>query len=257
MPTNERREVIAIEKLAMRYGRIAALDDVNLTLGGPQVIGILGPNGAGKTTLLEILEGLKDPSEGSVRLFQERLDRRRYPRQRVGAVLQREPVLDSITVREYAELFAALYHVRDGGAAIVKSAMLEHRAGIGVERLSGGESQRLFIAAASVHDPELLFLDEPTSHLDPENRARIDALIAEMGKRRTVLLCTHDLDEAEKICDTVVFLVGGHVKAVGPCAELVASVPDTAWRDKGRPRRLEDAFFHYCAAVLSPEGNLR
>ena len=248
------REVISVDKLSMRYGSIAALADVSLTLSGPQVIGILGPNGAGKTTLLEILEGLKQPTSGSVRLFGETLQRRHYPRRRVGAVLQREPLLENITVREYAELFAALYDVPNGGATILENARLAARDDQPVERLSGGEAQRLFIAAASVHDPELLFLDEPTAHLDPENKARIATLVAEMGRKRTVLLCTHDLAEAEKVCDTVVFLVSGKVRAANKKAALIAALPT---ENDNRPRTLEDAFFHHCAAVMSPEGNLR
>ncbi len=258
------REVIHVEGLGMRYGGVVALMDVTLTLKGPQVIGILGPNGAGKTTFIEILEGLRQPTSGTIRLFGEPLLPRRYPHRRIGAVLQREPVLDGVTVREYAELFAALYGVPGGGPMILESAALGQRAQVAVDRLSGGEAQRLFLAAAVVHRPELLFLDEPTAHLDPENRARIVEQVRLLGQGCTVLLCTHNLEEADRICDTVVFLVGGRIKAAGPRAVLIDSVPEVPEAKGGRHRgkvdrsrnRLEDAFFHYCAAALTPQGEL-
>jgi ABC-2 type transport system ATP-binding protein len=247
-----RAEVIAVERLVKRFRGTTALRGISLALAGPQIIGVLGPNGAGKTTLLEILEGLSAPTEGDIRLFGAPLSRNGYPKRRVGVVMQREFVLDRITVGEYAELFAAIYEQPSGGAGILAAARLADRARAPVDRLSGGEAQRLFIAAAVVHRPELLFLDEPTAHLDPASKLEIGATMREMGKIRTVVLTTHDLREAEAVCDTVVFLVGGEVKAVGPLAELVAAVPPSARRSGG----LEDAFFHFCSARIAAHGAL-
>jgi ABC-2 type transport system ATP-binding protein len=246
------KEIVAAEGLTKRFGSTAALEGISFTIEGPQVVGILGPNGAGKTTLLEILEGLSDPGAGTVRLFGERLARGRYPRRRVGVVLQSEFVLDRITTRDYAELFAAIYEVKGGVERILAAADLKARADVPVERLSGGEAQRLFIAAAVVHEPELLFLDEPTAHLDPENKARVGEVCRALGRERTVIVTTHDLHEADVICDHVIFLVGGRVRAAGPREELVAAVPP----EKRRGRGLEDAFFHYCAARIDAQGAL-
>ncbi len=230
-------EVIAVESLTKRFGTTTALRAVSFVLQGPQVIGILGPNGAGKTTLLELLEGLSSPTEGKVRLFGEPLVLPEYPRRRIGVVMQREFALDQITVAEYAALFAAIYGVRDGGPRILSRAGLDKRADVALEKLSGGESQRLFLAAAIVHDPELVFLDEPTAQLDPENKARIGKDIRNLAERSTVVITTHDLREADAVCDHVLFLVDGEVKAEGPRRSLIESAGG---------KTIEDAFFHYC-----------
>jgi len=230
-------EVVAVESLTKRFGETTALRSVTFTLQGPQVVGVLGPNGAGKTTLLEILEGLSSPSEGRVRLFGQPLSSRDYPRRRIGVVMQREFALDRITVGEYAALFASIYGVRDGAARILSRSALDRRAGVGLEKLSGGEAQRLFLAAAVVHDPELVFLDEPTAQLDPESKARIGDDIRALAEKSTVLITTHDLREADAVCDRVLFLVEGEVKAEGPRKSLIESASGET---------IEDAFFHYC-----------
>jgi ABC-2 type transport system ATP-binding protein len=246
-------EIVATLDLSKRFGEIEALRGVSLTLQGPQVVGVLGPNGAGKTTLLEILEGLTAPTGGRVRLFGEAVGGGRpYPRRRVGVVMQKEFALDRITVREYAALFAAIQGVRRGEEEILRTAELEARASVPVERLSGGESQRLFIAASVVHAPALVFLDEPTAHLDPESKIKIGELVRAMGRHRTVIVTTHDLREADAICDHIVFLVDGAVKAAGPRRELIDAVPAEARKGHG----IEDAFFHFCARRLTAGGSL-
>jgi ABC-2 type transport system ATP-binding protein len=246
------KEVVAADDLGRRFGTVDALRGVTFAVDGPQVVGILGPNGAGKTTLLEILEGIREPTAGSFRLFGAPQSAAAYPRRRVGVVMQREFVLDGITVREYAELFASIQGVRRGHARILAAADLGARARVPVERLSGGEAQRLFVAAAVVHEPDLVFLDEPTAHLDPENKAKMGEILRVMGRSRTVILTTHDLREAEAVCDHVVFLVAGRVRAAGPTAEIVAAVPPGERRGAG----LEDAFFHLCAGRINAGGTL-
>ncbi|MEO7092981.1 MAG: ABC transporter ATP-binding protein [Polyangiales bacterium] len=230
-------EVIAVESLTKRFGNTTALRSISFALQGPQVVGILGPNGAGKTTLLEILEGLSTPTEGQVRLFGQALSLRDYPRRRIGVVMQREFALDRITVSEYAALFASIYGVREGGARILSRAGLNERAHVALEKLSGGEAQRLFLAAAVVHDPELVFLDEPTAQLDPASKARIGEDIRTLAELSTVVITTHDLREADAVCDHVLFLVDGEVKANGARQELI---------DAAAGKTIEDAFFHYC-----------
>jgi ABC-2 type transport system ATP-binding protein len=166
--------------------------------------------------------------------------------------MQREFVLEGVTVGEYAELFAAIYGVRDGRAKVVAQARLSGREAQPVARLSGGEAQRLFIAASSVHGPELLFLDEPTSQLDPESKRDLGVLIRELGRTSTVLMTTHDLREADSVCDHALFLVQGQVKAQGPRQALLDAVP-VAQRATGG---LEDAFFHFCAQRITATGAL-
>jgi ABC-2 type transport system ATP-binding protein len=244
-------EIVSTEGLGKRFGAVRALHGVTLRVDRPLVMGVLGPNGAGKTTLFAILTGLAAPSEGTARLFGEPLGRR-YPRRRVGVVLQREAALEGMTARDYAELFAAIYRVRGGAAKILAGARLEARRDVLVETLSGGEAQRLFVAAACVHEPDLLLLDEPTAHLDPGNKRDLGRAVRAMAERRVVLLATHDLREAETLCDEVVFLVGGEVKAAGPPAALVEALPPGARHGRG----LEDAFFHHAGARLDDAGEL-
>lgn len=236
--------VIQARELTKRFGSVTALDRVSFAFDGPGVIGILGPNGAGKSTLLDLLEGLSRPDSGEVLLFGEPIAR--YPRHRVGVVLQREAALDTLTVGEYAELFAAIHRVRDGAARILATSRLEDRGRTPMARISGGELARLVVATALVHDPELVFLDEPTAALDPANKRAMGELFRAIGRERTVVLTTHDLREAEAVCDQLIFLVDGSVRAAGPKHELVASVPE----DARGGSELEAAFFHYCAVRM-------
>jgi ABC-2 type transport system ATP-binding protein len=243
-------EVVAAAGLEKRFGATAALSGVSFSVEGPGLIGILGPNGAGKTTLLDILEGLSEPSAGSFRLFGQ--TPRPYPRRRVGVVMQSEAQLEHVTAREYADLFAAIYGVTDGARRIIGRARLEARAGVAMSRLSGGEAARLFLAAAIVHEPELLFLDEPTAHLDPENKRLIGAELGEMASARTIVMTTHDLREADALCDQLLFLVDGTIRASGKKEELVGAVPAAARNGLG----VEDAFFHFCAVRIGESGEV-
>jgi ABC-2 type transport system ATP-binding protein len=240
-------EVLQVEDVSKSFGETRALQKVSFTIKGPQIIAILGPNGAGKTTLLEILEGLTAQDTGKVQLFGAPLDRSRYPKQRVGVVMQREFVFEGVSVSEYAALFSAIYRIQEGADKIIKRARLEPRSNTRVSKLSGGEQQRLFIAAAVVHSPSLLFLDEPSAHLDPASKRELWEWLLQL-KDCTILLTTHDLREAESLCRSVLFLVRGEVKAFGEKEELISKVP------KGKS--LEDAFFYFCDSRLHHTGEL-
>jgi ABC-2 type transport system ATP-binding protein len=240
----ERAPVVEARSVTKRFGNVTALADATVAFHEKRLIAVLGPNGAGKTTLLDLLLGLTTPDEGEILLFGS--SPRPYPRRRVGAVLQREFVMEGISVAEYAELFAAIQGVRDGASRIVREAELEDRAKISVHRLSGGEAARLFLAAAVVHGPELLLLDEPTAPLDPESKRRIGTKLRELARERTVILSTHDLREADALADDLLFLVGGRVRAFGSREDLVAAVPEG--KRTGNP--VEDAFFHFCSVRL-------
>lgn len=233
--------VLSARGISRRFGDIVALADVSFELGPGELLGILGPNGAGKTTLLDILEGLADADAGEVQLFGTSV--RPYPRSRVGVVMQQEFRMDGATAGEYADLFAAIHGVRGGRDWILKEAALGDRAAVPLGRLSGGEAARLFIAASVVHGPDLVFLDEPTAHLDPENKRRVGQMLKAMAEERAVVLTTHDLREADELCDRLLFLVEGKVRALGPRDELIAAVPESERSGRG----VEDAFFHFCA----------
>lgn len=237
-------EVVGVENLSVDFGRGPVLDQVTFSFAGPGLLGILGPNGAGKTTLLSVLEGLARPSSGAVRLFGQALAQGPYPRQRTGVVLQKECAFEAIRVGEYAELLAALYGVDRGRERILAEADLADRASLALARLSGGEAQRLFLAAATVHQPELIFLDEPTAHLDPDSRREAGRRLRRLAESRTVVMTTHDLREAQELFDQVIFLVEGRVKAQGTVASLRHGFST-----------LEEAFIARCSVRIGPRGN--
>lgn len=240
-------EVLRTAGLVVRYGKKAALAGVDIAVDGPGVVGVLGPNGAGKTTLFDVLQGALTPSEGEAFVFGRPITRATYPRRRVGVVLQREFVMEGMSVGEYAELFAAIHGVGDGLARVLHRAALAGRERVPVDRLSGGEAQRLFIAAATVHEPELVFLDEPTSQLDPQSKLAIGAELRELGRARTVVMTTHDMREAERVCDRVVFVTEGLVRADGTPEELVRGVPGAG--------TLEDAFVFHAKTRIGDRGD--
>lgn len=241
---------LEVHDVTMRFGDVVALENVSLTLEGPRLVVVLGPNGAGKTTLLDLIEGLTEPTSGTIKLFDAKVTPNDYPRRRIGVVMQREFVLDGITVRDYADLFAAIYAEKDGTQRILERAQLEGRARVEVERISGGEAQRLFIAAASVHDPEILLLDEPTSELDPGNKEGVGELLRALAKKALVVMTTHDLDEAERLADDVLFLFDGRVRAHDAIDVLLREVS----KGKAEEATLRDAFFHYCGRTISRGG---
>lgn len=208
-----------------------ALSDVSFSVRGPSLLCVLGPNGAGKTTLFEILAGLSAPTAGRVELFGEAISVGRYPKSRVGVVFQREFLLEEVRIGEYADLFASLFDIAGGREKILAQARLVGQEKKPVARLSGGEQQRLFIAAACVHDPELLLLDEPTSNLDPRSKEEVGRTLAELATSRTVLMTTHDLAEAEALAKDVLFLVRGRVVASGPLADVLAKAGASTLRD--------------------------
>jgi ABC-2 type transport system ATP-binding protein len=206
------------------HGAVRAVDGVSLTVGEGEFFGILGPNGAGKTTLLELIEGLRQPDAGQVRL----LGQRPWPRNltllpRIGVQLQASAFFDKLSTREQLETFGALYGVPAARAAeLLEVVGLTDRADTRDDKLSGGQRQRLSIACALVHDPDVVFLDEPTGALDPQARRNLWDLLGEIQARgKTILYTTHHLDEAEALCDRVAIMDHGRVLAMGRPAELV------------------------------------
>ncbi|MDP3890896.1 ABC transporter ATP-binding protein [Nocardioides sp.] len=196
-------EVIGLLKC---YGDLRAVDGVTLSVEEGEFFGILGPNGAGKTTLLELVEGLRRPDGGTIRLFGESP----WPRQpqllpRMGVQLQASAFFERLTAREQIRTFAALYGFGPGRAdEWLERVGLTDKADTRTEDLSGGQSQRLSIACALVHDPDVVFLDEPTASLDPQARRNLWDLLSSLNQSgRTVVLTTHHMDEAETLCDRV------------------------------------------------------
>jgi ABC-2 type transport system ATP-binding protein len=215
---------ISVRDLRKSYGRVAAVDGVTFGVEQGEFFGILGPNGAGKTTTLEIIEGLREPDGGEVTV----LGRRPWPRDpallpRIGVQLQASSFFELLTAREQLHTFASLYGVGGQRADEMLGVVgLEEQAGTRTEKLSGGQAQRLSIACALVHDPELVFLDEPTGALDPQARRNLWDLLRKISAEgRTVVLTTHHMDEAESLCHRVAIMDHGRILKTGPPAALI------------------------------------
>jgi ABC-2 type transport system ATP-binding protein len=214
------------EKLVKRYGELTAVDGLDLEVQRGECFGLLGPNGAGKTTTVEILEGLNDPTAGAVEVLGMRWERDdRALRQRLGISLQETHLPEKLTVEENLTLFRSFYEEGRPIEEVLDLVELRDKRKTWTEKLSGGQKQRLAVACALVSDPELLFLDEPTTGLDPQSRRQLwDVVLGFKARGRTVLLTTHYMDEAERLCDRVAVIDKGKVIALGTPRELIASL---------------------------------
>jgi ABC-2 type transport system ATP-binding protein len=204
---------------------VVAVDGLDLEIPRGECFGLLGPNGAGKTTTVEILEGLLAPTAGEVEVLGRRWGEDDAAlREAIGLTLQETHLYERLTVRELVELFRSLYRKGREPEEVVRLVSLEEKGDTWTMRLSGGQKQRLAVAIALVGDPELLFLDEPTTGLDPQSRRQLWEVVADLKARgKTVLLTTHAMDEAERLCDRVAIVDHGKVIALGTPRELVAA----------------------------------
>ena len=220
---NEASPVIAVADLRKSYGAIHAVDGVSFEVRRGEVFGLLGPNGAGKTTTIEIIEGLRAPDSGSVHILG--IDVTRHPdalKERIGVQLQTAALYPNLTVEELIDLFGSFYaRARSTEDVMAEAGLTERRIGISRE-LSGGQRQRLSIALALVNDPELIFLDEPTTGLDPQARRALWDHIGQLRQsEKTIVLTTHYMEEAERLCDRVAIMDNGRILEMGTVAELV------------------------------------
>ena len=221
--------VVSVDVLSKRYGATEAVRGISFIVRAGQIFGLLGPNGAGKTTTLECILGLRQPDSGSIQI--NGLDVSKHATQTkllVGAQLQGAALQDQITPRQALDLFGSFYAQSFASDELLARFGLEAKADVALATLSGGQRQRLFMALALVNRPTLLVLDEPTAGLDPQARRDLRSMIREMRTEgRTVLLSTHDLEEAAQLCDEIAILDSGRIVAVAPPAELIgrARVP--------------------------------
>jgi ABC-2 type transport system ATP-binding protein len=217
---------LRVAGLRKAYGDVIAVDGLDLTVAAGECFGLLGPNGAGKTTTIEICEGLTEPDTGEVEVLGRRWDRdERDLRERLGIQLQETQLAEKLTVEETVRLFRSFYARGRDVNEVIDVVQLGEKRSARVGKLSGGQKQRLALACAIVGDPELLFLDEPTTGLDPQSRRQLWDLIVELrASGRSVVLTTHYMDEAERLCDRVAIVDHGHVIALGTPRELIASL---------------------------------
>src|SRR4051794_33393435 len=213
---------IYVRGLRKSYGDFAAIKGVDFEVRAGEVFGLLGPNGAGKTSTVEILEGLRPRSAGDVKVlgFDPDLQKQRL-KDRIGVCLQATNLPDKITVREALNLFSKFYSETVDGDALLQRLQLWEKKDAAYATLSGGQKQRLAIAMALINNPRLLFLDEPTTGLDPQVRLEIRDLLEELrAENRTILLTTHYIEEAERLCDRVAIIDAGEIIAIGSPREL-------------------------------------
>jgi len=217
---------VAVRDLRKSYGAVEAVRGISFAIRAGECFGLLGPNGAGKTTTVEILEGLLPPTSGEAEVLGRRWGRDdREIRERLGVCLQQTVLSERLEVGETVALFRAFYREGREPRDVVGEVGLQEKARARVGTLSGGQKQRLAVACALVGDPELLFLDEPTTGLDPQSRRQVWDLVDGFKKRaRTVVLTTHYMDEAEKLCDRVAVLDHGRVISEGTPRELIRSL---------------------------------
>jgi ABC-2 type transport system ATP-binding protein len=218
---------VSCHHLVKRYGEVVAVAGIDLQVRAGECFGLLGPNGAGKTTTVEILEGLTLPDEGSVQVLGQSWGKGddRALRERIGVQLQETQLSDKLTVEETVRLFRSFYRRGPSVPQVISAVGLQEKKRTRVGKLSGGQKQRLALACALVGDPELLFLDEPTTGLDPQARLKIWETIEEFRARGgTVILTTHYMEEAARLCDRVAIMDHGRIIALGTPAELIASL---------------------------------
>ncbi len=215
--------VIRVDGLRKHYGDVKAVDGVSFEVGKGEVFGMLGPNGAGKTTTIEVLEGLRTPDGGKAEVFG--LDVTSHAesiKQRIGVQLQTVSLYPRLTVRELLDLFGSFYKKRVPTEKLIAAVDLGERAEARSMDLSGGQQQRLSIALALVNDPELVFLDEPTTGLDPAaRRALWDLVKGLQAQGKSVMLTTHYMEEATELCDRVAIMDHGHILEIGTVQELI------------------------------------
>ena len=217
---------VSCKGLVKRYGDVTAVAGIDLEVHAGECFGMLGPNGAGKTTTVEIFEGLRDPDAGDVEVLGDRWRGDGLAlRSRLGIQLQETKFPEKLKVIEVITLFRSFYPRGLGVGDVMNLVALEEKAGAFVRTLSGGQKQRLSLGCALVGDPELLFLDEPTTGLDPQSRRQTWEIVESLKARgRTVLLTTHYMEEASRLCDRVAVVDHGKVIALGTPKSLISSL---------------------------------
>jgi ABC-2 type transport system ATP-binding protein len=240
-------DVVRVSGVRKTYGRTVAIDDVSFDVRQGEIFGLIGPNGAGKTTTMECVEGLRVPDRGAISVLGLDPARRVYALQdRIGIQLQEAQLQKRIKVREAVGLWAALYRNPVDGDRLLEQLGLGDKREAWFMTLSGGQKQRLFIALALINDPELVFLDELTTGLDPQARRTIWELVRGIRARgKTVFLTTHLMEEAERLCDRVAIIDRGRIVDVATPAELIRrhcpeqTIVVTTDRTAGADRLLE------------------
>ncbi len=256
-PETESSKIIQVKDLRKSYGDLKAVDGVSFSVSSGEVFGILGPNGAGKTTTVEILEGMRTADSGTALV--NGIDVRKDPRavkRVIGIQLQSSAYFERLNLTEILDVMASLYHRAIDASALLNKVQLADRAKAQFKELSGGQKQRFSIAATLVNDPVLLFLDEPTTGLDPQARRHMWELVKQFqSEGRTVLLTTHYMEEAEELCNRVAIMDHGRIVAMDRPEALVESLLNKGFHKERTEKlaNLEDVFLDLTGRALRDE----
>ncbi|HOI35473.1 MAG TPA: ABC transporter ATP-binding protein [Mesotoga infera] len=220
------KTAINVRNLKKYYGETKAVDDISFNLMEGEVLAILGPNGAGKTTTVEMLEGLRRPDSGTIEYFEEKLppssDR---VKEEIGVQLQSSSFFEYLSVKETLDLFRGLYTKGISSDELIKEVSLDEKKKTYTKNLSGGQLQRLAVAVSLVNDPKVIFLDEPTTGLDPQARRMLWETVLNLKKKqKTIILTTHYMEEAEHLADRIIIMDHGKIISRGTLDELIASI---------------------------------
>ena len=247
--------VVRVEGIRKLYGRTVAVDDVSFEVRPGEIFGLIGPNGAGKTTTMECVEGLRSPDHGSIAVLGLDPVRDVYRLQdRIGVQLQEAQLQKRIKVREAVDLWASLYRTSVNPERLLEQLGLVEKQNAWFMTLSGGQKQRLFIALALINDPELVFLDELTTGLDPQARRAIWELVRNIRQRgKTVFMTTHLMDEAERLCDRVAIIDRGRIIDIDSPAALVRRHCPERTVIVTTPQPSADAIFRQLPSVTAVE----
>lgn len=251
------KPIISVKNLVKEFGSFTAVNDISFEVHTNEIFGILGPNGAGKTTTLEIVETLQSASGGTILV--DGVDVKKNPaevKRRIGVQLQSAGFYPELNLIELLNMFAAMYDVRISPLEMLKKVQLEDKAKSVVNKLSGGQKQRFSIASTLVNQPVIIFLDEPTTGLDPQARLNLWELIREIKKSGvTIVLTTHYLDEAEQLCDRVAIMDNGKIVKIGSPTQLIADLLKTGFKKKQEVQKanLEDVFLDLTGKNLREE----
>ncbi|MBI4213992.1 MAG: ABC transporter ATP-binding protein [Chloroflexi bacterium] len=257
MPRSETDAVIRVASLRKAFGALVAVDGISFEVKRGEVFGILGPNGAGKTTTLEIMETLQPPTSGRVEVDGLDVEREAWAvKQRIGVQLQSAGFYPELTLVHLLKLFAALYNVHVDPLAELRRFQLEDKAGTFYDKLSGGQKQRFALATTLLHRPVVVFLDEPTTGLDPQARLHLWDLIRQVrGEGTTVVMTTHYMDEAEQLCDRVAIMDHGRIIKIGTPHSLIDELLSTGFQKPviRHEATLEDVFLWLTGRTLRDE----
>ena len=247
-------DIIQVKNLVKKYADFTAVNGISFSVKPGEIFGILGPNGAGKTTTLEIMETLKQLTSGEVIIDGYNVSKHPWEvKRRIGVQLQSSAFYPEVRLTELLDMFAAMYDVKINPMDMLKEVELEDKAKSFVKQLSGGQQQRFSIASTLINQPKVIFLDEPTTGLDPQARIHLWTMVRKINKTGvTIVLTTHYMDEAEQLCDRLAIMDHGKILKIGTPRAFVADLLKTGFKKevKPEPANLEDVFLNLTGRQL-------